>query len=83
MGVFIIIGIIAATGYYISLRIHPLTKCKVCGGAGKHHGTVYASAYHRCTKCGGTGRADRLGTRLFLGGTGGTGQSSRRLRGHA
>lgn len=51
MAILIVIGIIAGIGYYLSLRIHPLTKCKVCSGGG---------------------RQDRLGVRLFLGGTGGT-----------
>jgi hypothetical protein len=78
MAILVILGIIAGFGYYVSLRIHPLTKCKVCRGGGRHVGTVYKSAYRRCHKCGGSGRADRLGTRLFLGGTGGTGQFSKR-----
>jgi DnaJ-class molecular chaperone len=69
----IIIGIIAAVGYFISLRIHPLTKCRLCNGGGRHFGSVYTYAQRRCRKCGGSGRLDRLGTRLFLGGTGGTG----------
>lgn len=73
----IIIGIVAAVGYYLSLRLHPLTKCKSCNG-GRHYGRMYGYAYQRCGKCGGTGRADRLGTRLFLGGTGGTGHFSKR-----
>lgn len=57
MAILIVIGIIAGIGYYLSLRIHPLTKCKVCGGSG---------------------RQDRLGVRLFLGGTGGTGVFAKR-----
>jgi len=73
MTIIILIGVIAAAGYWISLRIHPLTKCKVCNGGGKHVGTVYTYAHRRCRKCGGSGRQDRLGVRLFLGGTGGTG----------
>ena len=73
MAIIIIIGIIVAAGYYISLRIHPLTKCRECNGGGRHFGAVYTYAHRRCRKCGGTGRQDRLGTRLFLGGTGGTG----------
>ena len=73
MGIIIIIGIIAAVGYYLSLRIHPLTKCRVCNGGGRHFGTVYGYAHRRCRKCGGSGRQDRLGVRLFLGGTDGTG----------
>ena len=78
MAILIIIVIIGAAGYYISLRIHPLTKCKLCGGGGRHFGTVYKNSQRRCRKCGGSGRLDRLGTRLFLGGTGGTGHFPRR-----
>lgn len=77
MEVAIIIGIVAAVGYYTSLRLHPLTKCKACRGGGRHYGTIYRAAYQRCHKCGGTGRVDRLGTRLFLGGTGGSGHFSK------
>ena len=78
MAILIIIGIIAAAGYYISLRIHPLTKCKLCNGNGRHFGTMYAYAHRRCRKCGGSGRRDRLGVRLFLGGTDDTGVFTRR-----
>ncbi len=65
MAYLIIIGIIAAVGYYISLRIHPFTKCKLCKGGGRHFGSVYPYAHRRCRKCGGSGRQDRLGVRLF------------------
>ncbi len=78
MAALILIGIIAAVGYYASLRIHPLTKCKVCNGGGKHSGTVYGYAHRRCRKCGGSGRQDRLGVRVFLSGTDGTGTFSKR-----
>ncbi len=78
MAILIIIGIIAGLGYYASLRIHPLTKCKLCNGGGRHFGSVYGYAQRRCRKCGGSGRKDRLGVRLFLGGTGDTGVFPRR-----
>jgi DnaJ-class molecular chaperone len=65
MGYVIIIGILAAAGYYISLRIHPLTRCRLCNGTGRHSGGMYTYAQRRCRKCGGTGRKDRLGVRLF------------------
>ena len=66
MGIIIIIGIIAIFSYYLSLRAHPFTKCKVCSGSGRHYSTTYADAHRRCRKCGGTGRKDRLGVRLFI-----------------
>jgi DnaJ-class molecular chaperone len=78
MTVLIILIVIAGVGYYISLRLHPLTKCKLCNGGGRHFGTVYKNAQRRCRKCGGSGRLDRLGTRVFLGGTGNTGVFTRR-----
>jgi DnaJ-class molecular chaperone len=78
MAILIVLILIAGVGYYISLRIHPLTKCKVCNGTGRHFGSVYTSAHRRCRKCGGSGRQDRLGVRLFLGGTGDTGIFSKR-----
>ncbi|HXC85565.1 MAG TPA: hypothetical protein VNV62_27350 [Trebonia sp.] len=78
MDILIIIVVIAAVGYYISLRVHPLTKCRLCSGTGRHFGAVYKDAQRRCRKCGGSGRLDRLGTRVFLGGTRGTGIYPRR-----
>jgi DnaJ-class molecular chaperone len=65
MGIIIIIGIVIAFGYYLSLRSHPFTKCRVCNGSGRHFGTTYSSAHRRCRKCGGTGRKDRLGVRFI------------------
>jgi DnaJ-class molecular chaperone len=78
MAILIVLIIIAAVGYYISLRVHPLTKCKLCNGGGRHFGSVYTYAQRRCRKCGGSGRLDRLGTRVFLGGTDNTGVFTRR-----
>lgn len=72
MGIVILIGILAAVGYYISLRIHPLTKCRWCKTSGRHFGSMYTYAHRRCRRCGGSGRQDRFGVRLFLGGTDGT-----------
>jgi hypothetical protein len=72
MGVIVIIGMIAV-GYLVSLKIHPLTKCRICNATGRHFGGMYGYAHRRCRKCGGTGRKDRLGAKLFFGGTGGTG----------
>lgn len=65
MGFFILIIILVVVGYFISLRLHPLVKCKVCKGTGRHFGSVYTYAQRRCNKCGGNGRVDRLGVRLF------------------
>jgi hypothetical protein len=75
MTAFIVIAIVAVVCYYISLKIHPLTKCRACNATGRHFGTVYSYAHRRCRKCGGSGRQDRLGVRLFLGGTDRTGRT--------
>ena len=64
MGFIIIMAIIAIFGYYVSLKIHPLTKCRMCDGRARHYGTVYTYAFRRCRKCGGTGRKDRFGVRF-------------------
>lgn len=69
MGSMILVFAVFFVGYLISLRIHPLTKCPTCKMTGRHFGSVYTGAYRRCRTCGGTGRRDRLGTRLFFGGT--------------
>jgi DnaJ-class molecular chaperone len=65
MGILIILIIFAVAGYFISLRIHPLAKCRLCKGTGRHIGGMYTYAQRRCRKCGGSGRVDRLGVRLF------------------
>lgn len=69
MGSLVLILAVFFVGYLISLRIHPLTKCPTCKMTGRHFGSVYTNAYRRCRTCGGTGRRDRLGTKLFFGGT--------------
>jgi DnaJ-class molecular chaperone len=65
MFIIVVIGIVAAFGYYMSLKAHPFTKCKFCNGTARHFGTTFTYAHRRCRKCGGTGRKDRLGARLF------------------
>ncbi len=69
----IVIIVMAVVGYLVSLKIHPLTKCRVCNATGRHFGSVFTTSHRRCRKCGGTGRKDRLGSKVFFGGTGGTG----------
>jgi DnaJ-class molecular chaperone len=65
MVAFILIVIVAAVGYYVSLQIHPFAKCRVCNGTGRHNGDIYTYAHRRCRKCGGSGRKDRFGKRMF------------------
>lgn len=69
----VVVILIVAVGYLISLRIHPLTKCRLCKASGRHFGVLYSQGFRRCRKCGGSGRRDRLGTKVFFGGTDDTG----------
>ncbi len=73
MTALIVIVLIAGTGYLISVRLHPLKRCPMCKSTGRHFGSVYTYAHRRCRACGGTGRKDRLGAKVFFGGTKNTG----------
>lgn len=53
--------------YYISLRLHPYTRCKACSGGGRNAGSNRKRWGH-CRWCDGSGRKERLGVRLFLRG---------------
>jgi hypothetical protein len=66
MGILLLIGIIAAFTYYLSLKVYPSTKCKQCNGGGGHFSTFRPNSDRKCRKCGGTGRVDRLGAKVFL-----------------
>jgi DnaJ-class molecular chaperone len=57
--------LLAAGGYYLSLKIWPYTACSRCKGGGKNAGSNKKRFGH-CGKCSGTGRQERLGTRLLL-----------------
>jgi hypothetical protein len=68
----IYIGIITVIGYFVSLLIHPLTRCPACtdrDGRFRHPVAVAAGGLVYCQRCGGTGRVVRFGVRAFLGGT--------------
>jgi hypothetical protein len=71
MSVFLTFAVIATLGYYLSLKIYPRVRCKRCDSSSRHSSLIYTSPRrrHLCPECGGTGRRDRLGTRLFLRGT--------------
>jgi hypothetical protein len=55
---------IAAAGYYASLFIWPFTNCGRCKGGGRNAGSN-RRWFGACRKCGGSGRKERLGVRLF------------------
>jgi DnaJ-class molecular chaperone len=59
------LALTGAAWYYVSLRRHPWRPCRWCDGSGKNAGST-RRRFGRCPKCGGTGRKDRLGVRLFL-----------------
>lgn len=61
-----IIALLGGLGYVISLRLHPYRPCRSCNG-GRRCGAVFRRSFSLCGKCGGTGRAERLGVRLFFG----------------
>lgn len=67
-GFLVLVGIVAvlALSYWISLHIHPYTKCGVCKGAGRSRGNLFSHSFGLCRRCGGTGRKSRLGVRLFI-----------------
>jgi transposase-like protein len=68
MSVIMLIAVFAVLIYYVSLRIHPMTKCKRCNSSSRHYDLVYSDrTRHTCPECHGTGRQERLGVRLFLG----------------
>ena len=71
--VVVFIVAIVAVSYMVSTRIHPLRKCPTCNMTGRHLGGVYKSSFRRCRRCAGSGRRDRIGTRIFWGGTNHTG----------
>lgn len=69
----LIVIVIVAVGYLVSLRIHPLRKCPTCKMTGRHFGGVFTNTYRPCRRCNGSGRRDRLGVQVFFGGTNHTG----------
>jgi hypothetical protein len=68
MSVIILIAVVVVLGYYLSLRMHPTTRCKRCDSGSRHYDLLYSERGRgACPDCGGTGRQERLGVRLFIG----------------
>jgi hypothetical protein len=65
--------VIVAVVYLVSLRIHPLRKCRTCKMTGRHFGGMFTYSMRPCRRCRGSGRRDRLGSQVFFGGTNHTG----------
>lgn len=59
--------VIAVVIYGGSLLLNPFVKCSVCKGSSRPKGWLFGYAHHDCRKCGGNGRQQRLGHRLFFG----------------
>ncbi|MEV5707267.1 hypothetical protein [Actinoallomurus sp. NPDC052274] len=51
-------------GYRISLWLWPYTPCRSCGGDGQNPGSN-RRRWGLCPTCGGSGKQERLGVRLF------------------
>jgi len=61
-----LVVVFMVVGYFISLRLHPYTRCRVCTHTPRrHHGAIFNYAYRPCRACGGSGRKDRLGVRVL------------------
>ncbi len=41
--------------------------------SGRHFASIYRGSYRPCRNCRGSGRRDRVGTKVFWGGTNNTG----------
>jgi hypothetical protein len=70
MSVLILIAVVVVLAYYLSLRIHPTTRCKRCDSSRRHYDLVYSDpdkARKGCPGCAGKGRRERLGVRFFIG----------------
>ena len=62
----VLMVVLLAIAYLISLWLHPHTMCRRCGGTGKvGGGLMFAYARGFCHKCGATGLVPRFGTLLF------------------
>jgi hypothetical protein len=69
----LVIIVLAVASYAVSTRIHPLRKCPTCNSSGRHFASIYRGSYRPCRNCRGSGRRDRVGTKVFWGGTSNTG----------
>jgi DnaJ-class molecular chaperone len=66
MSIIILIVVVVALGYYLSLRVHPTTRCKRCDSSTRHYDLVYSERRRgSCPDCRGTGRRERFGVRFF------------------
>lgn len=64
MVVLVLLVLVVAAGYLISLRLWPFTYCRRCGGNRRSPGSN-RKRFAMCRGCGGSGRRIRLGARLM------------------
>jgi hypothetical protein len=57
----LILIVLLAVFYVISLRAHPFRGCPACHGTGRHRGAFVTYSHRRCRRCGGGGRQNRRG----------------------
>jgi DnaJ-class molecular chaperone len=60
----LILALIAAVCYRISLKFWPWTYCRRCEGGGRNAGST-RKRFGTCRACGGSGRKKRLGARMI------------------
>jgi hypothetical protein len=46
----ILLALLGAAGYLISLRVHPYRKCRACGTSGRHQSRD-GKSYGNCWRC--------------------------------
>lgn len=64
MTVVILVVLIGALAWLVSLYIHPFTQCGRCSGTGLNKGST-GKRWGTCKACGGSRRKQRLGSRTL------------------
>lgn len=62
MATLILIGLVAAGGWVVSLYLWPFRTCGKCGGTGRNKGSN-GKRHGQCRRCEAAGRRIRLGAR--------------------
>ena len=57
--------LIVGGGYVVSVWVHPLRRCRACGGDGKFYGSLLSRTYRECRRCRGRGGYPRWGTAVL------------------
>lgn len=63
MGTLILLALLGAAGYLVSLRVHPYRKCRTCGTGGRHQSRD-GKHFGNCWSCRNQ-KLTRLGVRVF------------------